>query len=90
MFGWTININNNFFWQKKTLIYTHKIYVLISIKYKVDYQKIKLLALEIQNTRNASNTHSNTHFSTHSLWLVKIHMGSTKFMWDSYDLEGPM
>jgi len=28
--------------------------------------------------RNASNTHSNTHFSTHSLWLVKIHMGPTK------------
>jgi len=28
--------------------------------------------------RNASNTPSNTHFSTHSLLLVKIHMGPTK------------
>jgi len=33
-------------------------------------------------TRNASNTHSNTHFSTHSFWLVEIYMGSTKFIWD--------
>jgi len=35
-----------------------------------------------EKKRNASNTHSNTHFSTHSLWLVKIHMGPTKFIWD--------
>jgi len=42
------------------------------------------------NKRNASNTHSNTHFSIHSLWLVKIHMGPTKFIWDQYDLVGPM
>jgi len=40
--------------------------------------------------RNASNTPSNTHFSTHSLWLVEIHMGSTKFIWDPHDLVGPM
>jgi len=37
--------------------------------------------------RNASNTPSNTHFSTHSLWLVKIHMRPTKFIWDPYDSE---
>jgi len=40
--------------------------------------------------RNASNTPSNTHFSTHSLWLVEIHMGSTKFIWDPHNLVGPM
>ena len=40
--------------------------------------------------RNASNTHFNTHFSTHSLWLIKIHMGPTKFIWDPHDLVGPM
>jgi len=28
--------------------------------------------------RNATNTLFNTHFSTHSLWLIKIHIGPTK------------
>jgi len=40
--------------------------------------------------RNASDTHTNTHFSTHSIWLVKIHMGPTKFIWDPHALVGPM
>jgi len=40
--------------------------------------------------RNASNTPSNTHFSTHPFWLVKIHMGPTKLIWDPHDLVGPM
>ena len=40
--------------------------------------------------RNASNTHSNTHFSTHSLWLVKIHMGPTKSCGSHINLVGPM
>jgi len=31
-----------------------------------------------------------THFSTHSLWLVKIHMGPTKFIWDPHVLVEPM
>jgi hypothetical protein len=33
--------------------------------------------------------HSLTQFLTHSLLLVKIHMGHTKFLWDSHDLVGP-
>jgi len=40
--------------------------------------------------RNASSTHSNTHLSTHSFWLVNIHMGPTKCIWDPHDLVGPM
>jgi len=40
--------------------------------------------------KNANKTHSNTHFLTHSLWLVKAHMGPTKFIWDLHDLVGPM
>jgi len=39
---------------------------------------------------SSRNTHSNTHFSTHSIRLVKIHMGSTKFIWDPHDLVGLM
>jgi len=31
-----------------------------------------------------------THFSTHSFWLVKIHMGPTKFIWDPHNLVGLM
>ena len=38
--------------------------------------------------RNASNTPSNTHFSTHSLWLVKIHMGPTKSCGSHINLVG--
>ena len=33
---------------------------------------------------------NNTHFSTHFFSLAKIHMGSTKLIWDPYDLVGPM
>jgi len=40
--------------------------------------------------RNASNTHSNTHFSVHSLWLVRIHIGPIKIIWDPHDLVGLM
>jgi len=40
--------------------------------------------------RNASNTPSNTHFSTHSFWLVKIHMGPTKSCGSHINLVGPM
>ena len=46
----------------------------------------------IHHTRNASNAHSTTHFSTHSLWLVKIHMGHiykkmSQLLWCSYCLK---
>jgi len=40
--------------------------------------------------RNASNTPSNTHFLTHSLWLVKIHMSSTKSCRSHINLVGPI
>jgi hypothetical protein len=40
--------------------------------------------------RNASNTYVNTHFSTYSLWLVKFHMGPTKFIRVPHDFVGPM
>ena len=46
--------------------------------------------LAIYTKRNASNTPSNTYFSTHSLWLVEIHIGPTKFIWDLHDLVRPM
>ena len=39
--------------------------------------------------RNANNTHFNTYFLTHSLWLIKIHMCSTKLIWVPHDLVGP-
>jgi len=50
------------------------------------YMKIDFTCVFFMNMRNASNT----HFSTHSLWLVKIHMGPTKFIWDLHDLVGLM
>jgi hypothetical protein len=31
-------------------------------------------------------THILTHIFQHSFWLVKIHMGPTKFIWDPHDL----
>jgi len=38
--------------------------------------------------RNTSNTSSNTHFSTHSFWLVKIYIGSTKLCGFHMNLVG--
>jgi len=29
-----------------------------------------------------------THLLTHSPWLINIHMGPTKFIWDPHDLVG--
>ena len=49
-----------------------------------------LAHVDILMMRNVSNTSSNTYFSTHSLWLIKIHMGPTKFTWDPHDLVGPV
>lgn len=36
-------------WQRNCNIYTHKIYVLISIKHKNDHKNVKLHILKIQN-----------------------------------------
>ena len=44
----------------------------------------------IFNKRNVSNTHFNTCFPTHSLWLIKIHMGPTKFCGSHINLVSPM
>jgi len=40
--------------------------------------------------RNASNKYFNTHISIKIFWLVNIDMRPTKFIWDPYDLVGPM
>jgi len=47
-------------------------------------------SLVIYIKRNASNTPFNTHFSTHSLWLVKIHTGPTKSCGSYILFVGPM
>jgi len=42
----------------------------------------------IKTLRNAIDTCFNIQFSTHSFWLIKIHMRPTKFMWDPHNLTG--
>jgi len=49
-----------------------------------------LLTHTFQHTLFDCNTSSNTHFSTHSFWLVKIHMGPTKSCGSYILLVGPM
>jgi len=52
--------------------------------------KCKTILITKNNMRNARNTHSNTHFSTHSIWLVEIHMGPTKPCGSHIRLVDPM
>lgn len=49
-FELTIKINYNFFFTKRKLNIYHKIHVLISIKHKVDYQKLNYLPWKFKIT----------------------------------------
>jgi len=46
--------------------------------------------LEIENFDILKKYNYLMRNSTHSLWLVEIHMGPTKFIWDPHDLVGLM
>ena len=59
-------------------------------KFSTNRMSVFLEIHKIIPRREMLATHLLTHTFQHSLWLVKIHMGPTKFTWDPHDLVGPM